>query len=299
MADSLARVLTLDGAIRGVAAVTTALCDDARARHGTFPTATAALGRALTSALLLAATGKRDERLSLEFAGDGPLRGILAEATPEGSARGFAFRPKTDLPPRNGKLDVGGALGVGQLCVMRVPLEGGSMYRSIVPLVSGEIGIDVATYLTQSAQIPSAVGVGVLVGSDGGVVAAGGYLLQGMPGADPVALDRLATRVEQAPAPSELVRAGHGPVEMLNLLLAEHPARTLEERAVRFQCRCTAAKVRGAIIAMGTDEIAALLDEGKPAEATCEFCNTAYTVDEAELRALLDSLTDEEHGPEA
>jgi molecular chaperone Hsp33 len=290
MADRLARVLTADGTVRGVAAVTTDLTDEARTRHGTFPTATAALGRALTSALLLAATGKRDERLSLEFSGDGPLRGILAEATPGGTARGFAFRPKTDVPPRNGKLDVGGALGAGQLCVMRVPLDGGSMYRSIVPLVSGEIGIDVASYLTQSAQIPSAVGVGVLVGPDGAVMAAGGYLLQGMPGADGDVLDRLAARVEQAPAPSELVRAGHGPVDVLRLLLAGVPSRVLEEYPVRFACRCTPERVRKAIVAMGRDEVAALLDEGKPAEAVCEFCNTTYTVAEADLRELLHAM---------
>jgi molecular chaperone Hsp33 len=296
VADRLARVLTHDGTVRGVAAVTTDVCDDARSRHGTFPTATAALGRALTSALLLAATGKRDERLSLEFSGDGPLRGILAEATPDGTARGFAFRPKTDVPPRNGKLDVGGALGAGQLCVMRIPLEGGSLYRSIVPLVSGEIGIDVASYLTQSAQIPSAVGVGVLVGPDGAVLAAGGYLLQGMPDADPDALERLATRVEGMPPPSELVRTGHGPVDMLGLLLADGPVRVLEERTVQFRCRCSPDRVRAAIIAMGRDEIAALLAEGKPAEAVCEFCSTAYRVDVDELRGLLASLSS---GPDA
>lgn len=289
MADRLARVLAVDGSVRGVAVVTTALCEDARTRHGTFPTATAALGRALTSALLLAATGKRDERLSLEFSGDGPLRGILAEATPEGTARGFAFRPKTHVPPRNGKLDVGGALGTGQLCVMRVPLEGGSMYRSIVPLVSGEIGVDVASYLSQSAQIPSAVAVGVLVGREGGVTAAGGYLLQGMPGADPDVLDQLAARVEQAPPPSDLVRAGHGPVDMLAMLFDDLPARVLEEHDVGFRCRCTSARVRAAIVAMGRDEIAALVAEGEPAEAVCEFCGTAYSVVADELRTLLES----------
>lgn len=288
MADRLARVLATDGTVRGVAAVTTALCDDARARHGTFPTATAALGRALTSALLLAATGKRDERLSLEFAGDGPLRGILAEATPEGTARGFAFRPKTDVPPRNGKLDVGGALGAGQLCVMRVPLAGGALYRSIVPLVSGEIGIDVATYLTQSAQIPSAVGVGVLVGPDGAVMAAGGYLVQGMPGAEPEALDRVQARVERQPPPSELVRAGHGPVEMLRRLLGDVPTRVVDEREPRFQCRCSPERVRTALVAMGRTEIAALRAEARPAQAVCEFCNTTYAISEGELDALLD-----------
>jgi molecular chaperone Hsp33 len=277
------------GTVRGIAAVTTDLCDEARTRHGTYPTATAALGRALTSALLLAAIGKRDERLSLQFSGDGPLRGIVAEATPEGTTRGFTYRPRTDVPPRNGKLDVGGALGAGQLCVMRVPLEGGSIYRSIVPLVSGEIGVDVASYLVTSEQTPSAVGVGVLVGPDGDVRAAGGYLLQAMPGADPAALDRFATRVERLPPPSELVRSGDGPAEVLARLFDGEGGRVLEERAVRFQCRCSPARVRTAIVAMGAAEIEALVAEGKPAEAMCEFCSATYVVREDELRELLDA----------
>jgi molecular chaperone Hsp33 len=293
VADALARMLSGDGTVRGVAAVTTDLCDEARTRHGTFPTATAALGRALTSALLLAATGKRDERLSLQFSGDGPLRGIVAEATPEGTTRGFTYRPRTDVPPRNGKLDVGGALGAGQLCVMRVPLEGGSIYRSIVPLVSGEIGIDVASYLATSEQTPSAVGVGVLVGPDGDVRAAGGYLLQAMPGAEPAALDRFAARVEGLPTPSELVRDLHGPVGVLTRLFDGEAGRVLEERAVRFQCRCSPARVRTAIVAMGSAEIAALIAEGRPAEAVCEFCSAAYVVAEDELEELLESCTRE------
>jgi molecular chaperone Hsp33 len=161
------------------------------------------------------------------------------------------------------------------------------MYRSIVPLVSGEIGVDVASYLTQSAQIPSAVGVGVLVGVDGAVMAAGGYLVQGLPGADPELLDRLATRVEQAPPPSDLVRNGHGPVDMLRVLLDDVPVRVLEERPVRFACRCSPARVRAAIVAMGADEIRALLAAEESAEAVCEFCSTPYTVGRDELRELL------------
>lgn len=289
MADGLVRFLADDQTVRGVAAITTGLCEDARTRHGTLPTATAAVGRAMTAALLLAATVKRDERLSLQFSGDGPLRGILAEATPEGAVRGFAFRPKTDLPPRNGKLDVGGAVGAGVLCVMRVPIAGGSIYRSLVPLVSGEIGADVASYLATSEQTPSAVGVGVFVAGTGDVRAAGGYLLQGMPGADPEILGRLASRVERAPAPSDLVRSGLDAAGMLGALLADLPGRVLDEQPVRFECRCDPARVRAAIVAMGRAEIAALLAEGRPAEAMCEFCNTAYMVSEVELRALLDS----------
>ena len=290
MADHLGRGLSADGTVRGLAAVTTDLVEEARRRHGTLPTATAALGRGLTAALLLGGLLKTGERLSLEVSGDGPLGCLLADASPDGGVRGFVSRPRTDLPPRRGKLDVGGAVGRGILCVMRVPAAPGPPYRSIVPLVSGEIGIDVASYLTQSAQIPSAVGVGVLVGSDGGVVAAGGYLLQGMPGADEAALDRLATQVERAPSPSDLVRAGQGPVDMLRVLFADVPIRVLEEYPVRFACRCSPERVRRAIVAMGREEIGALLAEERPAEAVCEFCSSVYTVDEPELQELLAGL---------
>jgi molecular chaperone Hsp33 len=121
-------------------------------------------------------------------------------------------------------------------------------------------------------------------------MAAGGYLLQGMPGADADVLDRLATRVERVPSPSDLVRSGQDPVGILGVLLADMPARVLEEYPVRFECRCSPARVRAAIVAMGRDEIRALLAEAKPAEAVCEFCNTAYSVAEPELRALLASV---------
>src|SRR5439155_461973 len=190
-----------------------------------------------TAATLLAGTLKADERLSLEFSGNGPIRGILAEANPEGDARGFVFRPRTHLPARAGKLDVGGALGAGVLCVIRVPLAEGVPYRSIVPLATGEIGTDVASYLARSEQIPSAVGVGVYVEADGRVAAAGGYLLQAMPGADQKAVDRLEANVAAAAAPSDLVRRGLGASEILAHLLAGLPTQVLEEHPVRFRCR--------------------------------------------------------------
>jgi molecular chaperone Hsp33 len=287
VADFLARTLSADGAIRGLAAVTTDLTEEARTRHGTLPTATAALGRALTAALLLGGTLKRDERLSLEFSGDGPLRGILADATPDGNVRGFVYRPDTHLPPRAGKLDVGGAVGRGVLCVMRVPLAGGAPYRSVTALDSGEIGSDVARYLLESEQAPSAVGVGVFVESDGRVGAAGGYLLQGMPGASDTALERIAANVDAAAPPSDLVRRGLGPADMLRQLLDGIPLDVLEERAVRFRCRCNPDRVRAAVVAMGRIEIESVLADERRVEATCEFCAARYVVEESELRVLL------------
>ena len=288
MADHLARALTPDGSVRGLAVTTTALVEEARRRHGTLPTATAALGRTLTAALLLAGTIKRDERLSIEVSGDGPLGQILVDATPEGAARGFVRRPGTHLPPRRGKLDVGGAVGRGLLCVMRVPLAGGAPYRSIVPLVSGEIGEDMARYLAESEQMPSAVGVGVYVEPDGSVGAAGGWLVQGLPGATAETLDRVAASVEAAPPPSALARRGHRPADVLALLLGE--AQLLGERPVAFRCRCDHERVTRAILAMGRAEIEDVIAKDGKAEAVCEFCSERYVVEKRRLRELLAAI---------
>lgn len=239
MADALARGLAAAGSVRGLAVVTTDLVEEARRRHGTLPTATAALGRALTAGLLLGATLKRDERLSLEFNGDGPLGRILVDATAEGTQ-------------------------------------------------SGEIGSDVAHYLHESEQVPSAVGVGVFVEPDGRVAAAGGYLVQALPGAAPGALDRIAARVEAAPAPSELVRSGLDARGMLGALLGGAALEILEERPVTFTCRCSYERITTAILALGRAEIESLLVTERRAEAVCEFCATRYVVEEPALRALLD-----------
>lgn len=282
--------MSADGAVRVHAVVSTGVVEEARRRHGTLPTATAALGRALTGALLLAGTlGKRDERLSLEFRGDGPLGQILVDATPDGDVRGFVLRPATHLPPRAGKLDVGGALGKGVLCVMRVPLEGGSLYRSVVPLESGEIGQDLTRYLHDSEQTAAALAVGVWVEPDGRVGAAGGWLVQALPGAPEPTLEAVAERIAGLAPPSQLVRAGIAPAGIIERLLGANSSRTLDEHPVRYRCRCSHDRVLGAIVAMGRAELEALLAGERQAEVLCEFCGHRYLVTEAELRAVLAS----------
>jgi molecular chaperone Hsp33 len=291
VADGLVRTLSVDGSVRALAAVTTGLVEDARGRHGTLPTATAALGRALTAGLLLGGLLKDGERLSLEFKGSGPLGGLLVDANPDGDVRGFAIHPLVHLPARAGKLDVGGALGEGLLCVLRLP-PGPDVpfYRSIVPLVSGEVGSDVAHYLVTSEQIPSAVGVGVFVESDGRVGAAGGYLLQAMPGAEPDTIDRLERNVREVAPPSDLVRQGLDAAAILDRLLSGFPTRVLEERAVRFRCRCSRERVAATILALGRAELLELLAGERRAEVVCEFCATRYQVEEPELRVLVAGL---------
>jgi molecular chaperone Hsp33 len=287
VADRLARAVAAGGTVRGLAVVTTALVEEARLRHGTFPTATAALGRTLTAALLLAALLKAGERVSLEFGGDGPLGTMLVDATPGGDVRGFVSRPHTHLPARDRKLDVGAAVGRGVLCVMRFPMGDGAPYRSIVPLVSGEIGSDVARYLAESEQTPSVVGVGVFVHADGRVGAAGGYLLQAMPGAAPHAIERLEANVGAAATPSDLVRQGFDAQAILAHLFAGLDARVMDEHPVRFHCRCNRARVEAAIVAMGRAELADVLAHEGRTEVVCEFCGERYWVEEPVLRTLL------------
>ena len=274
--------------MRGLAAVTTDVVEEARQRHGTLPTATAALGRGLTAALLLGGLLKTGERISLEVSGDGPLGCLLADATPEGGVRGFVSRPQTDLPSRRGKLDVGGAVGRGILCVMRVPATSGPPYRSIVPLVSGEIGVDVARYLVDSEQTPSVVGVGVWVEPDGRVGAAGGYLLQAMPGAADGVIDRLEANVATAPTPSELVREGLDASGMLWRLMNGLAPRDLERRPVAYRCRCSYGRALGACVAMGREELLRVLESDRRAEVVCEFCGERYEIGEGEIRSMLD-----------
>jgi molecular chaperone Hsp33 len=279
--------MAAEAGVRGLAAVTTDLVEEARRRHGTLPTATAALGRALTAALLLGGLTKDGARVSLEFSGDGPLGGILVDATPDGCVRGYVSRPQTDLPPRAGKLDVGGALGRGLLCVLRIPPGEATPYRGIVPLVSGEIASDVASYLVESEQTPSVVAIGVFVNADGSVGAAGGYLLQTLPGADASAIDRLERNVSAIVPPTELVRRGLGAGDILGALLAGFSARVLDERPVCFRCRCNRARVEAAVVAMGKAELQDVLTAERCTEVVCEFCGERYLLGEAELRALL------------
>jgi molecular chaperone Hsp33 len=267
-------------------AVTTTLVNDARGRHQTAPTASAALGRTLTAGLLLGSMLKEDEKLSLQFLGNGPLRGIFVDANPRGEVRGFVYHPRTHLPIRQGKLDVGGAVGKGTLTVIRSQPWAKEPYRSILPIVSGEIGSDIAHYLLRSEQIPSAVSLGVFVQPDEVVAAAGGFVVQIIPGASEETIAQLEANVARARPVSQLVREGATPQEILNHVLAGFGPDVVGEIPVRFACRCSRERVLGTLVALGQAEVQDLLATEGQAEVTCEFCNEHYTVGRGELEAL-------------
>src|SRR5262245_36189504 len=284
--DYLVKVTAAEKTVRAMAAVTTRLVDEARMRHKTAPTASAALGRTLTAGLLLGSMLKEDETLSLQFLGNGPLRGIFVDVTPRGEVRGFVYHPRTHLPIRQGKLDVGGAVGKGTLTVIRAQPWAKEPYRSILPIVSGEIGSDIAHYLLNSEQIPSAVSLGVFVQPNEMVTAAGGFVVQIMPGAAEETIAQLEANVARAKPVSQLIREGATPQKILDQVLDGFGPEVVEEKAVWFACRCNRDRVLGTLVALGQSEVQDLLAEEGQAVVTCEFCDERYTVSREELEAL-------------
>jgi molecular chaperone Hsp33 len=285
--DRLARALSEGGDVAVRAVTGTALVAEAAARHGTGPTATAALGRALLGALLLGAGGKDGESVQLRLRGDGPLRSVLAIADGEGGVRGNVGTPVVELPLRGGRLDVAGALGLGELSVVRHRPGWREPYTGIVPLVSGEIAQDLALYLTESEQTPSAVALGVYLEPDGTVRGAAGFLAHALPGARDEALAVLERNVAGFGSPSERVRDGETAEELALALLDGIGGRVLESRPVGFRCRCDEARVLRAVALLGREALRELCDAGEPVEVRCELCGERYAVDPERARALV------------
>ena len=283
------RGLAGGGAFRVLAADATDAVEEARRRHRLSPTATAALGRALTGAALLAhlLTKSPRERVTLKVEGDGPLGHLLAEASVDGLVRGYVAEPAADLPPtERGKLDVGGLVGKGELRVMR-SLPGGEVYDSSVPLVSGELAEDLAHYLLSSEQIPSAVLLGVrLSPGEGEVASAGGAVIQVMPGADEEAISRLEANLSELPGFSSLLaeRGLRGAVaEVLGGLDFEPVGDPLP---LSFGCRCSRDKARDSLRFFSPEELAEMAAEGG-AEVVCRWCGKVYRFSPEELRGLI------------
>ena len=286
-ADVLAKATAAGNTIRALAVVTTGVAEEARSRHQTAPTATAALGRVMTAGLLIGSMMKEEEQLSIQFMGNGPLQGLVTDANARGEVRGFVYQPRAHLPIKNGKLDVGGVVGEGTMAVVRRQHWDKEPYRSVLPIVSGEIGQDIANYLLTSEQVPSAVSLGVFVRPDEVVSAAGGFIIQAMPDADEATLARIEEAVAQARPVSQMVRDGLAAWDMLRQALADFSPTLLDEMPVRFACRCSRERVHGIIVALGAEEVEELLEKEGQISAACEFCAEQYAVGSEEARALV------------
>ena len=290
MSDYIIRATAANGQIRAFAATTKDTVETAKNAHNTSPVATAALGRLLTAGAMMGVMMKGDkDLLTLRMEGDGPIGGLLVSADSKGHVKGYAFNPEVMLPPNaKGKLDVGGALGIGVLSVIRdIGLKEPYVGQTI--LVSGEIAEDLTYYYATSEQIPSSVALGVLMNKDNTVRQAGGFIIQLLPGASDEMIDKLEARLDEFASITSLLDEGKTPEEILNELLGEFGLEILDKMPTGFVCDCEKSRVAKAIISLGKKEIAEMIEEGKPIEVSCHFCNKFYTFTVEELKEMLEA----------
>ncbi|GAK51591.1 33 kDa chaperonin [Candidatus Moduliflexus flocculans] len=292
MDDYLVRGVTAQkqSNLRGIACVTTRLVHEVCRQHDTSPTATVALGRALTAGALLSSLLKGDQRVALKFEGNGPLKKILVEANSAGNVRGYVGVPEVDLPLKQGKFDVARAIGRAGFLTVTKDLQMKEPYKGIVQLYTSEIAEDVAYYLTESEQIPSAMGISVFLEPSGDVALAGGFLLQSLPPADETVIASLIERIEQMPPLSEFFQAHHTPEALLQHLFRDIPFDIFEKHPLTFQCTCSKPRIERALISLGAEELTHIIAEEEQTEVVCEFCRAQYQFTRQELSAVLATI---------
>lgn len=281
MEDTLT-IATAEG-VRIYAITTKNLVQEAADRHHTSHLATAALGRAMSGALMLAATMKDGERILLKLKGDGPMGEVVAEAQGT-SVRGYVGEPDVFMPLKNGKLDIGGALGQGTITLTRY-LQNGESFTGHAELADGEIATDITNYLYMSEQTPSSVALGVLVDKDGKVLAAGGYFIQAMPGCDEEVLEKLGNNVAVTPYVTQLLELGYTPEKIIEVLARGLEFDIKESMPVKFSCGCSKDKILNMLAALSQDDIN-YLTEQPDTEVHCQYCNKVYHFSSEELKQL-------------
>jgi len=289
MSDILVRAIAKDAGLRGIACATLDLTREAARRHAAYPVSAAALGYGLTAGALLGALLKVQERVALKVEGNGRLRKIVVEADAYGRVRGYVAVPDAVSPQPVDRAAVSEAVGHGMLTVVK-DLRLKDLYRSVVALESGELDRELMYYFNTSEQIPSTVALGVELGREAQVVAAGGFLLQLLPGGDPALVDRLERRLAELPPTTTLLRQGVAPAIILERLLGEMPTIHLGRIPLSFTCGCSPEQVAGVLRLLGGTELDHLLADPGEVTVTCEFCKEPYHFDRTELQAIRDGI---------
>ena len=292
MSDQLVRAISKDGFVKAVAVSTRDLTERARQIHRMTPVATAALGRTLAAASMMGNALKGEgSSVTLQIKGGGPLGKILAVSDNEGNVRGTVDNPAVDIPLRpDGKLDVGSAVGCdGTLTVIR-DLNMKEPYVGSVGLLGGEIAEDLAAYFVESEQIPTACGLGVLVDRDQSVLAAGGYLIQLLPGAGEDVISKVEGGVMAAGSVTGLLRENDDPEAILRKVLSDFDLDILEKSPVEYRCYCSRERMERALISLGPQQLESLIEEQGSAELRCQFCDNVQTFTRQQLEALLSNM---------
>ena len=286
--DYIIRATAANGNIRVFAATTKNLTEYARSVHQTSPVATAALGRTLTAGAMMGLTMKNPkDLLTLQIKGRGCLGGITVTANSRGFVKGYVEEPMVILPPNaKGKLDVGGAVGPGQLTVIK-DLGLKEPYIGTVALQTGEIADDLTYYFALSEQIPSSVALGVLLNKENHVEAAGGFIIQLMPFAEDAVISKLEEKLSNLPSVTELLSQGHTPETILELIFSDMDLIINEKCDTGFECNCSKERISRALLSLGKKELKKLIDDEKPVEVNCHFCNSTHSFEKAELEKML------------
>lgn len=292
MGDYLVRATAADNGIRAFAATTRDLVEHARQVHNTSPVATAALGRLLTAGVMMGSMMKGDDDLiTLQIKGDGPIQGIVVTADSHGGVKGYVYNPEVLIHANSkGKLDVAGAIGQGELRVIRdTGLK--DPYVGTIQLVSGEIAEDITYYFAASEQIPSAVALGVLMDRANFVKQAGGLIIQLMPFASDELVDKLEGKIAQITSLTSLLDQGMTPEQLLEFVLGDLDLEIMDKMPLEFSCSCSRERVERAVISTGAGELQDMIEEGKPVEVSCHFCGEKYEFSVDDLRSMLKRAT--------
>ncbi|WHX79182.1 Hsp33 family molecular chaperone HslO [Priestia flexa] len=287
MSDYLVKALAYNNQVRAYAVKTTEAVGEAQRRHYTWPTASAALGRAMSAGVMMGAMLKGEQKLTIKVEGGGPIGAILVDSNAKGEVRGYVTNPQTHFElNKYGKLDVARAVGTGGTLSVVKDVGMRDQFNGQVPIVSGELGEDFTYYFVTSEQVPSSVGVGVLVNPDNTILAAGGFIIQLLPGTDEATISAIEQRLQTIEPISKLIQRGLTPEEILEEVLGKDNLKILETMPVQFKCQCSKERIGNAIISLGKDEIQSMIDEDGKAEAQCHFCNEMYHFPAEELKEM-------------
>ena len=292
MADYIVRATAANNQIRAFAATTKETVEAARQAHNTSPVATAALGRLLTGGAMMGSMMKNDsDMLTIQIKGDGPIGGLTVTADSKGNVKGYVEHPEVMLPPNaQGKLDVAGALGIGLISVIKdMGLKEPYVGQTI--LQTSEIAEDLTYYFATSEQVPSSVGLGVLMEHDNTVKQAGGFIVQLMPFVEEEVVDRLEANIKKISSVTSMLDRGMTPEEILGEVLDGFDVEVKDTMPAQFYCNCTKERVEKAIISIGKKDIQEMIEDGKPIEVNCHFCGKSYEFSVEELKILIKKAT--------
>ncbi|KHO62876.1 heat shock protein Hsp33 [Thermoanaerobacter sp. YS13] len=289
MSDYIVRATAYNNKILAITAFSTQTVQKAKEIHDLTPTTCAALGRTLTAVAMMRVMMKGEkDKVTLVIKGDGPIGNIIAVSNYPGIVKGYVGNPKVDLPlSEKGKLDVGKAVGKNGYVTVIKDIGLKEPYIGTVELQTGKIGEDIAYYFYASEQVPSAVGVGVLVGKEGNVLASGGFIIELLPNIEEKIVAKLEEALRNISSVTELLRNGYLPEDILNHILGGMGLNILERVDLRYECDCSQERFETAIIALGKEEIEKLISEGQSVEAVCHFCGKKYLIEESRLKELL------------